>query len=103
MASRPWRISFHLSVAGEIIHASLESEELALTGADVPPDRYKKPQGFAVLPQPSDPAKAESISIQLAENGRVQMPLEETFWAARFGMVTDRFGTPWMVNCGSQP
>jgi len=29
----------------------------------------------------------------------VQMPIQQTFWAARFGMLTDRFGTPWMVNC----
>jgi PhnB protein len=29
----------------------------------------------------------------------VQMPIQETFWAARFGMVVDRFGTPWMINC----
>jgi PhnB protein len=30
----------------------------------------------------------------------VQMPLQETFWATRFGMVVDQFGTPWMINCG---
>jgi len=33
------------------------------------------------------------------ENGTVQMPLEPTFWAARFGMLVDQFGVPWMVNC----
>jgi PhnB protein len=32
----------------------------------------------------------------------VQLPIQETFWAARFGMLTDRFGTPWMVNCEKQ-
>jgi len=35
----------------------------------------------------------------LAENGTVQMPIQTTFFAARFGMVVDRFGVPWMVNC----
>jgi PhnB protein len=35
----------------------------------------------------------------LAENGTVQMPFQETFWAARFGMVVDQFGIPWMINC----
>jgi PhnB protein len=35
----------------------------------------------------------------LAEDGTVRMPIQETFWATRFGMLTDRFGTPWMINC----
>ena len=35
----------------------------------------------------------------LSENGTVTMPIQETFWAARFGMLVDQFGTPWMVNC----
>jgi PhnB protein len=47
-----------------------------------------------------DPAEAERIFEALAENGAVHMPLQETFWAARFGMLVDRFGTPWMINCG---
>jgi PhnB protein len=36
----------------------------------------------------------------LSENGKVMMPLEETFWAVRFGVLTDQFGIPWMINCG---
>ena len=35
----------------------------------------------------------------LAEHGTVKMPLQETFWAARFGVVVDRFGIPWIINC----
>jgi PhnB protein len=31
------------------------------------------------------------------------MPIQETFWAQRFGMLTDRFGTPWMINCEKKP
>jgi PhnB protein len=46
-----------------------------------------------------DPAEAERIFHALAENGRVEMPIQETFWAARFGVVVDRFGIPWMINC----
>jgi PhnB protein len=40
---------------------------------------------------------------QLSKGGQVTMPLEETFWADAFGMVTDRFGTAWGVNGGSKP
>ena len=42
---------------------------------------------------------ADRIFGALAENGTVRMPIQETFWAQRFGMLTDQFGTPWMVNC----
>jgi PhnB protein len=37
--------------------------------------------------------------VMHGEGGSVTMPLEETFWAARFGMVVDRFGIPWLINC----
>jgi PhnB protein len=47
-----------------------------------------------------DPAEAGRIFDALAEDGTVQMPMQETFWAERFGMLVDRFGIPWMVNCG---
>ncbi|MEK6410722.1 MAG: VOC family protein [Acidobacteriota bacterium] len=83
-----------------IIHASLIVEETALLGADAPPDRDVKPTGFCVSIQIEDPAEAERIFDSLSENGTVQMPLQQTFWAVRFGMVTDRFGIPWMINCG---
>ena len=45
-----------------------------------------------------DPAEAERIFHVLSENGTVQMPIQETFWARRFGVLVDQFGTPWMVN-----
>lgn len=84
----------------KIIHTSLIVGESTLLGGDAPPDSYKEPTGFAVTIGIDDPAEAERLFNALAENGTIQMPLEETFWAARFGMVIDRFGIPWMVNCG---
>jgi len=83
-----------------IIHASLIVGETALQGADAPPDRDVKPSGFCVSIQINDPAEAKRIFHALAENGTIQMPLQETFWAVSFGMLVDRFGIPWMVNCG---
>jgi PhnB protein len=85
----------------KIIHATLVAGELVLTGCDVPPDKYQKPQGFAVLLQVGAQAEAERIFQALAKNGVVSMPLQETFWAQRFGMLVDQFGTPWMINCGA--
>jgi PhnB protein len=46
-----------------------------------------------------EPAQAERVFHALAENGKVKMPIEQTFWSVRFGMLVDRFGIPWMVNC----
>jgi PhnB protein len=44
-------------------------------------------------------AEAEQLFKVLAEKGKVVMPLEQTFWAARFGMLHDQFGMKWMINC----
>ena len=83
----------------KIMHACLVMGDQELMGADVPPDGYQKPQGFSVTLGLKDAAQAERIFHALAENGTVQMPIQETFWAARFGMLVDQFGIPWMINC----
>ena len=63
------------------------------------PKHYHQPQGFSVSPAVERIADAERIVAALAEDGKVLMAMEPTFWAARFGMVSDRFGVPWMINC----
>ena len=74
-----------------------------MLGSDAPPGRYEEPKGFSVSVQIKDPAEAERIFQALAENGKVQMPIQQTFWAERFGMLVDQFGTPWMINCEKAP
>jgi PhnB protein len=86
----------------KIIHATLEVGGSLLQGCDVPPDHYQKPRGFSVKLDVKDKAEAERIFQALAGNGTIQMPLQETFWAVRFGMLVDRFGIPWMINCGQK-
>lgn len=44
------------------------------------------------------PAEAERIFNALAENGWIEMPMEQTLWTVHFGMLVDPFGTPWIVN-----
>jgi PhnB protein len=83
----------------KIMHASLMVGDTVLMGSDAPPQFFEKPQGFSVSLIFDDAVEAERIFNALAENGTVQMQLQETFWAARFGMLVDRFGTPWMINC----
>ena len=83
----------------KILHARLNVAGQLLMGGDVPPGGYEEPKGFSVSLQVKDPAEAERIFHVLEENGKVRMPIQKTFWAARFGMVVDRFGIPWMINC----
>jgi len=84
--------------AKKILHAGLASDNGVLEGCDAPPGEYKKPQSFCVMLRPKDSAEADHIFKALSEGGTVQIPIGETFWAARFGMVVDRFGMPWLIN-----
>jgi PhnB protein len=82
-----------------IMHARLVVGDKVLMGSDAPPDHYEEPRGFSVSIGIDDPGKAERIFQAMAEKGTVRMPLQQTFWALRFGMLVDQFGIPWMVNC----
>jgi len=98
-----------------VIHTNLQVGDRVLMGSDTPPaglgpmpsghqpDAYKTPQGFRANISVDTPAEAERIYHALAENGTVAMPIGETFFAHRFGMLNDRFGTPWMVTCPKAP
>jgi PhnB protein len=83
----------------KIIHARLNVGNGTVMGSDAPADRYEAPKGSWVQIAIGDPLEAERIFQALAENGTVKMPMQKTFWAARFGMLVDRFGIPWMINC----
>jgi PhnB protein len=68
-------------------------------GSDPPAGHYEPMKGFSVTLSVDDPSEAERIFHALSENATVRMPIQKTFWAARFGMLVDQFCTPWMVNC----
>ena len=55
--------------------------------------------GMQVTLNVDTPEEAERIFKAFAEGAEVKMPIQETFWAVRYGMLVDRFGTPWMINC----
>lgn len=83
-----------------VMHARLVVDGQALMASDSPTEHYERPQGTYVSLNVDKPADGERIFNALAKGGTVKMPFEKTFWAAGgFGMVVDRFGTPWMVNC----
>src|SRR5688572_29674383 len=85
--------------ADKIMHVSLKLENTSLMGSDDPMGTYEPPKGISVALHIEDPAEAERVFNALSEGGTVTMPLEETFWAKRFGMCVDRFAIPWMIDC----
>lgn len=83
----------------KIMHGHINVDGKILMGADAPPGHYQQPQGFSVSLRVKELAEAERIFQALSEKGKVQMPLQKTFWSAGFGMLVDQFGVPWMINC----
>ncbi|MER8225071.1 VOC family protein [Streptomyces sp. NPDC094143] len=89
--------------ADQIMHGMLETPGgLTLMGADNPPG-MEVPQGgpFSVSLSGDDAAELRGYWEKLSEGGSVSVPLERQMWGDEFGMCTDRFGVPWMVNIGS--
>jgi PhnB protein len=82
----------------KIMHVSMTAGDQTLMGTDAAPPHFEQPQGFRVCLDAADEAEAERLYGALSEGGQVSMALQETFWAKRFAMFTDRFGTPWMIN-----
>lgn len=82
-----------------VMHARFMVGDVTIMGSDAPGGRYNTPAGYAVNIGVDTPEEAERVFKALSEGGAIGMPIAETFWAKRFGMVTDRFGVHWMVNC----
>ena len=83
----------------KIMHGSVKIGAKLLEGADVPPESYEKPQGFSLSLNVPNAEQAERLFEKLGDGGRVVYAIAKTFWSERFGMVVDRFGIPWMINC----
>ncbi len=80
-----------------VLHARLLLGGTEVFAADVPPDRFQ-PMRSAYLSLSFDTAQeVERVYTLLAEGGQIFMPLQETFFASRFAMLRDRFGTSWML------
>ena len=80
-----------------ILHARIEFGDTVLMGADIP---NAEPMRSAYLTLRTDtPKEAERIYALLSEDGQIFMKMEETFFAKRFAMLRDKFGTSWMLLC----
>jgi PhnB protein len=95
----PMAAEFPPEARDRVLHIRLDADGAMLLGSDAPPGRASPMQGITVTLDVKEEAEAERLFAAFANGGTVQMPIAQTFWAKRFGMVTDRFGTPWMINC----
>ncbi len=97
----PMREHANEANAGRIMHARLKLSDSMLMAADTMAEgHYDGMHGFSLSLTYTSIAEARRVFDALAEGGKVGMPRQETFWVELFGMVTDRFGTPWMINGG---
>jgi PhnB protein len=86
----------------KIYHATLTIAGLTLMGGDLQPLAIA-PQGCSLIVNPDGHGEAHRIFDALEQGGVVKMPMQETFWAAAFGVVVDRFGVEWSINCEAVP
>ena len=82
----------------KVMHATLAVGDGEVAGADVLPEQFQQPQGFALMINPPDPERAAEIFRALADGGTEVMPIQQTFWSPAFGVVIDRFGIQWEIN-----
>jgi PhnB protein len=80
-----------------ILYANMAIGETQLMGSDVPPERFQPMRSVYLSLGVDSDAEAERIYALLAEGGEIFMPMADTFFASRFGMLRDRFGTSWMI------
>lgn len=82
-----------------VMHAALKKGDMMIMASDGMKDQSVQFGDYAFLSLSVDSvAEAESLFRGLSEKGNVIMPLAESFWAKRFGMLTDPFGIKWMIN-----
>ena len=84
---------------GKIRFAELQVGEHVILGNDVPAESFKPMRGFSVALHTPSVAEARRVFTALADGGQITVPLGEVAWSPCFGMLTDRFGIPWMINC----
>lgn len=82
----------------QIMHSTLKSGDAVIFASDAPMAQANAFSGIYLSVHPTSIEDAERMFGALKEGGEVEMDLEETFWAKRFGMLRDRYGVKWMFN-----
>jgi PhnB protein len=85
--------------ANRVMHASFKSDGVSFMASDATPGKVYGEGPISLSVATTDVAEAERVFNYLAAGGNVEMPMTDTFWGAKFGMLTDKFGIDWMVSC----
>ena len=86
----------------KVMHGRVETQGQLIMGSDTGPGQsFQGYNGFTVSINAADTAQGKRLFDALSAGGQVTMPFQKTFWAEGFGMLNDKFGVPWMVNCES--
>jgi len=83
----------------KVMHANFEAPTLRFMASDGIPGTKRSGGRISLSLGTRDVSEAEGVFKRLSEGGSVSMPFQDTFWGAKFGMLTDRYGIDWMVNC----
>jgi PhnB protein len=83
--------------AHAILHARMNLGETELLGADIPPDRFQPIRSAYLSLTLGSDEEADRVFALLSDGGQIFMPMQETFYASRFAMLRDKFGTSWML------
>jgi PhnB protein len=81
-----------------VLHAQFKADGISFMASDAMPGDVVKAGNITLSLDVESARRQTRIFEALSDGGQVTMPLEETFWKARFGMVVDRYGIPWMLN-----
>lgn len=80
-----------------VLHARMNLGGTVLLGADIPPDRFQPIRSAYLSLMLGSDTEADRVFALLSEGGQIFMPMAETFFASRFAMLRDKFGTSWML------
>lgn len=100
-AGSPMEAQLPAEWKAKVMHATFESDGHRFMASDrMPGQPFGGHAGFSMSVNiPKDPVRGEHVFKALAAGGMVTMPFAQTFWGAHFGMLVDKFGVGWMVNC----
>lgn len=85
-------------MSDKIMHTSIQIGDSVIMACDSP-GKFTTGNNISLALGSDDIPKAEKMFQDMSDGGTVLMPMQETFWAERFGMLTDKFGVNWMFNC----
>ena len=92
----------NMGPADNVMHCTIKIGDSTIMMCDNPnPKDAASPGNISLAIGLNDPQRSSQMFDNLAKEGAVIMPLTKTYWAEAFGMVTDKFGIKWMVNCSA--